>query len=515
MGDAGGPAGAPPGPRALALALERRATENLEARVRHAGAPERFMESELDLDEAVRAVAGLGGHPELFPEFVALGAVPTLVGLVGHDNASLAADVVDVVRELTDAEALGEHPSEARSLAESLLAAGLLEALAERLGKLDEGVSEEAVAVFNTLSVFENLLEVVPEGAGERLVGDAGALGWLLHRAAAPTHDSNRLAAAELLAVLLHRGGRARAALVASDGVELLLQSAARYRRREPEPGEEEEYVEDVFAALRSAVAGGDASTAGAPGPSDAVGRAFLEAEGLELLVLLLRRKCFARHCALKVLEAALEGGVPGAPERFVRAGGLGALFAAFMGRGLSRRARREEGGAEFSERVVAVLAGLLAGLPRGPERDRVYAKFREAELEKVDRLVELWGRYFDALERQDPAEAAGDDPEDAYIHRLDGGLHTLQQLSFLAGNLWGMGDPQVQHRLLFVLHQQGLSLTLVAEVLAEQLEFDGARAGPEEPAAARSARERRAVRLESLIKALRVPDSAAAAGRG
>ena len=509
-----GDAGAPPGPRALALALERRATENLEARVRHAGAPERFMESELDLDDAVRAVARLGGHPELFPEFVALGAVPTLVGLVGHDNASLAADVVDVVRELTDAEALGGHPSEARELAESLLAAGLLEALAERLGKLDEGVSEEAVAVFNTLSVFENLLEVVPEGAGERLVGDAGALGWLLHRAAAPSHDSNRLAAAELLAVLLHRGGRARAALVASDGVELLLQSAARYRRREPEPGEEEEYVEDVFAALRSAVAGGDASTAEAPGPTDAVGRAFFEAEGLELLVLLLGRKCFARHCALKVLEAAL-GAVPGAPERFVRAGGLGALFAAFMGRGLSRRARREEGGAEFTERVVAALAGLLTGLPRGPERDRVYAKFREAELEKVDRLIELWGRYFDALERQDPAEAVGDDPEDAYIHRLDGGLHTLQQLSFLAGNLWGMGDPQVQHRLLFVLHQQGLSLTLVAEVLAEQLEFEGARAGPEESAAARNARERRAIRLESLIKGLHVPDSAATAGRG
>ena len=346
------------------------------------------------------------------------------------------------------------------------------------------------------------------------MVGDAGALGWLLHRAAAPSHDSNRLAAAELLAVLLHRGGRARAALVASDGVELLLQSAARYRRREPEPGEEEEYVEDVFAALRSAVAGGDASTAEAPGPTDAVGRAFFEAEGLELLVLLLGRKCFARHCALKVLEAAL-GAVPGAPERFVRAGGLGALFAAFMGRGLSRRARREEGGAEFTERVVAALAGLLTGLPRGPERDRVYAKFREAELEKVDRLIELWGRYFDALERQDPAEAVGDDPEDAYIHRLDGGLHTLQQLSFLAGNLWGMGDPQVQHRLLFVLHQQGLSLTLVAEVLAEQLEFEGARAGPEESAAARNARERRAIRLESLIKGLHVPDSAATAGRG
>jgi len=498
----------------LALALERRATENLEARVRHAGAPERFMESELDLDDAVRGVAGLAACPELFPVFVELGAVPTLLGLLGHANASLAADVVDVVRELTDAEALGAHPAEARVMAEALLEGGVLESLAGRLGGLDEGVAEEATAVFNALAVFENLLEVAPEGAGARLAGEAcDALGWLLRRTARAEHDSNRLAAAELTAILLHRGGAARARLLDCDGVELLLQSAARYKRRDPEAGEEEEYVENVFGALCSVASGG-----GAPGASaaDAVGRAFLEAEGLELLALLLRKKCFARHCTLKVLDFALNG-VPGAPERFVRAGGLGGLFALFMGRGLSRRTRWEEGSGstEFTERVVSALAALLGHLPRGPERDRVYAKFREAGLEKVDRLVELWARYFDVLEGQDPAGAPGPEPEDAYVHRLDGGLHTLQHLSLVVGSLWGMGDPDVRARLLFVLHQQGLSLTLVAEVLDEQLEFQGAAEAEAEAEAgraggagqaAREAREARAQRLQGLVRALRVP---------
>ena len=504
--------------RALALALERRATENLEARVRHAGAPERFMESELDLDDAVRAVAGLAARPELFPVFMDLDAVPTLLGLVGHANASLAADVVDVVRELTDAEALGAHPAEARAMAEALLAGGVVESVAGRLGGLDEGVAEEAAAVFNALAVFENLLEVAPEGAGARLAGGAcDALGWLLRRAARAEHDSNRLAAAELTAILLHRGGAARTRLLDCDGVELLLQSAARFKRRDPEAGEEEEYAENVFGALCSVVSGG-----GAPGATaaDAVGRAFLEAEGLELLALLVRKKCFARHCALKVLDFALHG-VPGAPERFVRAGGLGGLFALFMGRGLSRRTRWEEGSGstEFTERVVSALAALLGRLPRGPERDRVYAKFREAGLEKVDRLVELWARYFDALEAQDPAGAPGPEPEDAYVHRLDGGLHTLQHLSLVLGSLWGMGDPDVRARLLFVLHQQGLSLTLVAEVLDEQLEFQGAadaeaeaeaeaeaKVGGGSAAGAPAARAAREQRLRGLVRALRVP---------
>jgi hypothetical protein len=44
------------GLRRLVNALERRYRDNLEARLKHAGDPRRFLESELDLDEAVKAL---------------------------------------------------------------------------------------------------------------------------------------------------------------------------------------------------------------------------------------------------------------------------------------------------------------------------------------------------------------------------------------------------------------------------------------------------------------------------
>lgn len=61
---------------------------------------------------------------------------------------------------------------------------------------------------------------------------------------------------------------------------------------------------------------------------------AFLEGEGVELLVLMLKAKNLSRSRAIKTLDHALQGR-EGAPlcERFVESLGLKTLFAVFMGR--------------------------------------------------------------------------------------------------------------------------------------------------------------------------------------
>ena len=45
----------------------------------------------------------VAGSPELYPVLVDGPALPTLLGLLAHDNADLAAEVVDLIMELTDA----------------------------------------------------------------------------------------------------------------------------------------------------------------------------------------------------------------------------------------------------------------------------------------------------------------------------------------------------------------------------------------------------------------------------
>jgi beta-catenin-like protein 1 len=63
----------------------------------------RFIDSEADLDGAIRALLPLAQVPVMaYPELVKSGSVARLVGLLGHENADIAIDVIEVIHELTD-----------------------------------------------------------------------------------------------------------------------------------------------------------------------------------------------------------------------------------------------------------------------------------------------------------------------------------------------------------------------------------------------------------------------------
>jgi len=64
---------------------------------------QRFIDSEADLDSALRALIPLAQVPILaYPELVRSGTVARLVGLLSHENADIAIDVIDLLHELTD-----------------------------------------------------------------------------------------------------------------------------------------------------------------------------------------------------------------------------------------------------------------------------------------------------------------------------------------------------------------------------------------------------------------------------
>jgi beta-catenin-like protein 1 len=73
---------------------------------------------------------------------------------------------------------------------------------------------------------------------------------------------------------------------------------------------------------------------------------AFLEAEGVELMALIMKEKVVARTRAIKVMAYATQGeDGKGCCERFVEVLGLKSLFSAFMGKvseSIRERARRD-----------------------------------------------------------------------------------------------------------------------------------------------------------------------------
>jgi beta-catenin-like protein 1 len=73
----------------------------------------RFIDSEADLDSAIKALLPLAQAPVLaYPELVRSGTVALLIGLLSHENADIVIDVVEVIHELTDEDVGNEAEEE-------------------------------------------------------------------------------------------------------------------------------------------------------------------------------------------------------------------------------------------------------------------------------------------------------------------------------------------------------------------------------------------------------------------
>lgn len=459
------------GLKRLVLALERKHTANMELRMKYADQPDKFLESEVDLDEAVKALLVVASSPELYPDFARSSAPATLVGLLNHENSDVAADVVELLSELTDADAVEDAAEEASQLVDALLGANLLEVLVHRLATFDERVAEEAGAVNNCLAILENLVEVQPALA-DAAVERTELLKWLLSRLRPREADSNKQYASEILAILCQQSDANKRRMGEGDGIDAVLQAIAPYRNRDAETAEEEELVENLFDVLCSCLM------------LPANKRAFVEAEGVELMLLVLKGCCAHRTAALKCLDFATTA-CPPACERLVDQQGLRTLFGIFMGK-LKVKKQDEAAAKEEEERTVSIIANLLAGLEAKPaKRDRVAAKFVEAEFEKCDRLMEVLFRYAAAVDPGEArlAEEAGEgyDEDDLLLARMDAGLYTLQQAALVAGALWALGDVGLRRRVLQLLHQKGRTLGAVRELLLEFRANLGDEGGEEE----------------------------------
>ena len=65
------------------------------------------------MDDAVRSLLVVASSPELYPDLVRAGAAPTLLALLNHENADVAAGVVELLSELTDGDAVEDAVSAA------------------------------------------------------------------------------------------------------------------------------------------------------------------------------------------------------------------------------------------------------------------------------------------------------------------------------------------------------------------------------------------------------------------
>ncbi|KAL6153107.1 hypothetical protein ACJBU6_08273 [Exserohilum turcicum] len=438
--------------RKLALNFEKKVNKNASLRAKYEDDPTKFMDSEADLDEGIKALSILSEHPELYEEFAKSTAASKLVELLAHENTDIAIAAIEMISELTDEDVGGEQ-EQWDALVVAFMEADLLSLLISNFSRFDETDEADASGVYNSLKVLENLLS---QPANTDIIGrETTLLKWLLDRIQKPEKSTsqNKQYASEILSILTQSSRPNRNHVAEANGVETFLTNLAPYRRDDPEKdSNEEEYMENLFNCLCSVT-------------EEPLGKAkFLEAEGVELCLLFVRDGKTSKSRALKVLDHACgyaeettdssqqasDSGKGKAAasqdqeaplfsnsamvvcDKVVEARGLKPLFSTFI--------KSKKSDPQQTEHILGIFASLLRSLPGNSDsRFRLLAKFLEKDYEKITKLVALRRDYvarlaaFDARSKERKKGLSKDELEawemENITERLSEGLYCLERV--------------------------------------------------------------------------------------
>jgi beta-catenin-like protein 1 len=462
-----------PWARKTALNFQKRITKNAEMRAKYETEPLKFMDSEVELDDAIRELSVLTEYPELYAEFTKAGGVQSLVGLLTHDNLDIVIEVVNVIKELTDEEAYNLHRNDWTIFLDAALEAELLSLLSSNLSRLSEDKESERNAVTQVISILEIIGS--DRELSSRVSTEIPLLQWLLTRVQSADPSilllQNKYDAASLLTTLVQTSAVNRKALIDLDAVDSFLQLLSPYRRtKSMKDREQMEYFDSLFSALTWIVDEPQGKTK------------FIEAEGLELMCIMLEKGKMARPRVLKLLDHAV-GGAEGADVsvKLVEVQGLSILFGVFMDsedKDVTRWKRKDD--IDVYLHLMAIFASMFRLLPVGePQRERLVNKFVEKDYEKVDKIFKLRRDCTAKLKKVDEKferkkkTADPEDMEDLELDwlekRLDVGLACMQSIDEVL--VWLMAEDGVNEKVLALLKETGEGPADVKKTLEEHLQ--------------------------------------------
>lgn len=273
------------GAKKMLLALEKKINKNYQMRAKFSHEPVKFMESEVELDEELKKMRALAAAPEHYPLLISTGTLRSLLGLLSHDNSDIASDVILLLEELTDEDAISgigleaeeedEEEEDGRGgkksaaaaagqlLVRTLLQEGIMELVLQHVKRLQEAAAASAAAgsggasssssssagasfsleddavaaegLYHSLSFLQNMVSA-SEQVSSFLAGNpqpsAAASGDGADRgedsSSSLSSKSGRSSGSELLGYLLQRmlsGGYSAVSQASSELLSLLLQS--------------------------------------------------------------------------------------------------------------------------------------------------------------------------------------------------------------------------------------------------------------------------------------------------
>lgn len=126
--------------------------------VKHAGEPEKFLQSELDLNEAIQQCTAIAAEPQLYSVAVQMGIIQTIIQLLAHENTDIVGAVCNLLQELCDIEILSENDESAAILIDELLDNKIIEHFVSQvLARLNSNDKDEEEAIHAVFGTMENV----------------------------------------------------------------------------------------------------------------------------------------------------------------------------------------------------------------------------------------------------------------------------------------------------------------------------------------------------------------------
>lgn len=527
----------PKGLQSASNALTKIVNQNAMQRARFSNEPRQYMNSELSLYEQLTALQAVAANAQLYQHLVDdTTLVSTLIELLGHENADVCAVTAALFFEWIDPTLVlqdDDMPSVMGSLAGRILTEAW-EMIVINLSRFQSQASQNGNSVDeddtqdqtlkgieNSLSLMENLLEldlIIPGGLlGESLSLSAAAymvkvshiVPWLFQQLQNEGSNEVKGRSIELLSFLAQKEDvftilpdwselssfssthnvveddqsqqqeKKKAKVESLQGIEILLQAIGRYRKIQPKDDQEVEFLENACVLLSSCISFSTKNLS-----------AFLEGQGIELVLRCLKECVHAGASALKLLD--FYGGEAihkEACEHLVKAGGLKFLFPMLLGSRIpkpalldlktaSKKAKRK-----WLLSIQAQIIRIIYALSRylddeSPEdaKARFLTKFAEDD-RKCDRLVELLLMY-DQKARKAEYNFYRSDVEEqvqeeetiqlaAMDAKLKGGGELFHRLGAISGFVC-VNSKRCHERLLSQLQMQQSGIGLVKAAVEE-----------------------------------------------
>ncbi|KJP90278.1 hypothetical protein AK88_00126 [Plasmodium fragile] len=372
----------------VATALRKKKNKNERDRMEHPDNPEKWVMSEVDLDEILVNIKNLSVCSNLYSSMVESEILADIIDLLNHPNNDIVIEVVDIIKEITNPSNLYELNKEQNDMVvECLNKKKLCHFLINILDKINEEENEEYYnAMSSILNIFENIFELENDLQND-LLTNSKLLFFLLKRISTElrSDDSNSLNASEILVLLILRINQFAENVYKDFYYTIsifnsLLKYISKYKDNDPPNINKKEILLNIFQALGNLLLLSDNRSV------------FESTNGFELMLKLLSERKFLCFPSLKIFAITLND--KDTCNRFVQLNGLKYLFCLFMLRNMKKTKVHIF---EFEENIITVISNLCLYCT-DTSLGRVLNKFGEKKCEKISRLLEIRQKYSDII---------------------------------------------------------------------------------------------------------------------